>query len=191
MEKDNSILENELDKAKRELEELKEKSRSLQKAIWDMLNYANMYVVILDPSMNIKLINYSLAKELGFESENDPLGRCWLDFIREEDREQIKITHAKVAFEQDIENFGEVTNYVLSGDGSTFLVKWFNVPINSQYNVTMSFGLPRDKRAEITEESIRSYYRDILEKDKTMIKSLKESLFGEASHACNPTTGKL
>jgi len=180
MKSDILSLEKELDKTKKDLE-------ASRKAIWDMLNYANMYVVILDRNMVIKLINYSLATELGFKSEDEPIGLCWLDFIPPKDHDRVSTIHKKLSIDQDMEHYGEVSNKVKRKDGSTMLVKWFNVPINSEYNVTLSFGLSQDKVVEITEDSVRSYYADILQKDKTMIQSLKDSLFGEReTKACTP-----
>jgi hypothetical protein len=55
--------------------------------------------------------------------------------------------------------------------------------------MTFSFGLPITIPAEITEDSIRSYYRDIIEKDKTLIKSLRETVLSEdylADSTCVP-----
>jgi len=180
MKPDISSLETELDKTKKEL-------GAMRKAVWDMLNYANMYVVILDRKMHIKLINYSLATELGFKTENEPIGKCWLDFISVEERGMISNAHNKLAFQQDNKHYGEVTNNVCRKDGTNFPVKWFNIAINSDYNVTLSFGLPKDRIMEITEDSVRSYYADISKKDKTMIQSLKDTLFKNPQEiTCTP-----
>ena len=95
MKSDIKSLETELDRTKKEL-------GATRKAIWDMLNYANMYVVILDKEMRIKLINYSLATELGFASEDEPIGKCWLDFIPENEHDKMSTVHESLSVRQDV-----------------------------------------------------------------------------------------
>lgn len=169
----------ELEDAQKELTELKLEAKSLRKAVWDMLNYAQMYVVILDRDMNIVLINYSLSTALGFKNEKEPIGRCWGDFIPPEGQDLVYVIHQKLAFEQD-NSYREVTNEILTMDGEKILVKWFNIPINSQFNMTFSFGLPRlDTPLIISEDAVRAYYHDILHRDKTMIKSIRDSLVAQ------------
>lgn len=176
MKDDIKKLEKELNEVRKELKILKDNENLLRKAIWDMLNYANMFVVILDSRMIIKLINYSLSISLGFKDEIEPIGRCWLDFIPDDSKNLIKIAHNKLVFNRDVKNYREVINEIIGIDNKINLVKWFNIPINSIYNLTLSFGLSLDNKPEVTEESIRSYYTNIIEKDKTMIQSLRDSL---------------
>jgi PAS domain S-box-containing protein len=165
----------ELNQTKKELEKSKKERQLLKKAIWDMLNYANLYVVLLDKELNIRLVNYSLATKLGFKNEREPIGRCWLDFIKEEERIKIKAIHYDLSTNQE-SKFFEHQNEIITINGETILVKWFNTQINSHYNMTFSFGMPKSIPAEITEDSIRTYYREIVEKDKTMIRTLREAV---------------
>ena len=174
-----SNIEKELCKTKQELQYSVDESNLLKKAIWDMLNYSNMYFLILDKKMNIKLVNYRLAKILGFASEKEAIGEHWLQFIRGKDKKQIEIFHDTINDKHDTNHFNEIVSEIISKDKNIVLVKWFTVAINSKYNVVMSFGLPRTINEELTDESIRSYYTDVLEKDKTMIKFLKETLTGD------------
>lgn len=168
----------ELEDTKKELDDLKVETSSLRKAVWDMLNYAQMYVVILDKDMNVVLMNYSLAIALGFKDEKEPIGRCWADFIPVEGKDLVYVVHNKLAFEQDLA-YREVMNEIQTLSGDKLLIKWFNIPINSNFNMTFSIGLPKlAEPIHVSEEAVRAYYADILERDKTMIKSIKDSITG-------------
>lgn len=173
--KENFELREELEKTQKELNDLKQESNILKKAIWDMLNYSNIYAVLLDSKMIVRLINWSLATDLGFESEKEVIGKYWLDFVPSEYKNLIKFSHKKLAFDHDKKECKEVTNDIILKDNKLVTVKWFNVPINSNYNMTFSMGLKIDCTETISsEESIRAYYRDIIQKDRTMIESLRD-----------------
>lgn len=171
-----ATLKHELESSKKIIQELQQNSSELKKAIWDMLNYANMYVLILDKDMTVELINWSLATELGFKEEKEVIGKCWVDFIPEEYRDLIKVAHFCLVHKEGCHQYKEMANEVQRLDGTIFLVKWFNIPINHNYNMTLSMGLKTDinESTIVSEDSIRSYYRDIIAKDRTMIQSLKD-----------------
>ena len=179
MNTDISTVEKELYKTKQDLKNIKDESILLKKAIWDMLNYSNMYFLILDKKMIIKLINNRLAKILGFASEKEAIGEHWLQFIQKKDKKQIESFHTEITDANDTDHFNEIVNEIICKNNNVVLVKWFNIAINSKYNVVMSFGLPRTINEELTDESVRNYYAGILEKDKTMIKFLQETLVGD------------
>jgi len=168
--------QNEIEELRIELSQYKNESITLKKAIWDMLNYANMFVLILDKNMTIKLCNYSLATFIGFKNEKEILEKNWLDFIPEAERQIVSHVHnmVKICEEQKDEKYKEVLNEILLLDGSSVSVRWFNMCINHSYQMSFSIGVAQQKPAEATDESIRSYYRDIIDKDRTMIKSIRE-----------------
>jgi len=168
--------QNEIEELRIELSQYKNESITLKKAIWDMLNYANMFVLILDKNMTIKLCNYSLATFIGFKNEKEILEKNWLDFIPEAERQIVTHVHnmVKICEEQKDEKYKEVLNEILLLDGSVISVRWFNMCINHSYQMSFSIGVAQQKPAEATDESIRSYYRDIIDKDRTMIKSIRE-----------------
>ncbi len=143
-----------------------------------MLNYANIFILLLDQKMNVLLINYSFATKLGFDDPKEITGRCWLDFIKPEDQDHIYAIHHSLSHDSEKESkkYREVVNDIIKPDGQVCTIKWFNFPINHQYQLTFSFGIPKDMPPEITEESIRTYYSEILEKDKTMILSLRDKV---------------
>lgn len=171
-------LQKRLDESELIIKKLKKEAGSLKKAIWDMLNYSSLYLVLLDQKMIIKLCNWSLAKSLGYETEKDIVGQCWLNFIPEKDIDRIKMIHNSVANKND-STYEEVINDIKTKDGKIISVKWFNLQINNNYHMTMSLGLHLTKTIEAIqpEDSIRSFYRDVIDKDRTMIKSLRDVVF--------------
>lgn len=176
----NEKLKSELKQAKKELCKSSLEKEALKKAIWDMLNYAQMFILLLDPKLNILLINHSFAVKLGFKDEKEPIGRCWLDFIKPKEHGQISAIHHSLAYgdKKEFEKYREVVSDIIRLDGGVCTIKWFNLPINHEYNLIFSFGIPKEFPTEITESSIRSYYQDILQKDKTMILSLRDTVLG-------------
>lgn len=187
---DNKV-QNEIEELRKELAKYRDESLSLKKAIWDMLNYANMYVLILDKEMTIKLCNWSLATTLGFNDETEILERCWLDFIPENNRNLVKQIHGMIknCEEQKDEKYKEILNDVILPNGETMLVRWFNMCINHSYNMTFSIGIAQITQAKATDESIRAYYMGVIEKDRTMIHSLRDFILGpkvNSESTCKP-----
>lgn len=168
---------------------MSEVEEKLMKAIWDMMNFANMYVLVLDDKMNIRFANYSLYTILGFNDYHDILGRCWLDFIKREDSRSITAIHHAISTNtEDASNFNEYRNDIITLDGREISVKWFNAHINSEYNWSFSIGLRTEKPVFITEDSVRAYYNQVISNDRTMILSLRNSILGSTPNvdACEP-----
>lgn len=138
-----------------------------------ILNYSNAYVVVLDKVMDIQFVNLTLAQRLGFESKEDPISMCWLDFIPEKYRARIRTVHSALVHQQGRE-YREFTNIINDRNGVEFNVRWFNTAINHETYWTFSFGLPQIEMIEVSEDSIRDHFRGAIESDKTMIQSLKE-----------------
>lgn len=180
-------LKEQLRQSRQEIEDLKEKSGSLTKAIWDILNYASVYIVILDRDMNVRLLNWSLATDLGFESEKDVIGKCWMDFIPVDNRELVRKVHHYLSTNERADKYREITNNIETLKKSIISVKWFNIPVNSGFNLTFSVGIKIDEETNsiIAEDSIRSYYRDIIQKDRTMIQSLRDVVVKDFGHNVN------
>jgi len=177
MEKDVIIkeLEKKVNNLEKDLAFHKDETVKVKRAVWNMMNYANMFVLVLDKDMNIKFMNWSLAKALGFETEEEAIGECWLTFIKKKDKEKIANVHSLLIQEHN-ENVKEFTNDIVILDSSTLNVKWFNIHINNDYNWSFSIGLLTKPTPEITEESVRSYYQDIIEQDRTMIRSMRDTI---------------
>lgn len=162
----------------------------LRKAIWDMMNFANMFVIVLDEKMLIKFANYSLYNALGFVDHNDILGKCWLDFIKEEDSISISSIHNAISTDApNSKQFTEYTNDIVPVNGNDFIsVKWFNAHINHDYDWAFSIGIQTEKPVQITAESVRSYYKQVIENDRTMILSLRNSILlnSKIDDSCKP-----
>ena len=179
MEKDVIIkeLEKKVVKLEKDLAFHKDETVKVKRAIWNMMNYANMFVIVLDENMKIKFINWSLSKALGLDDEEEPIGKCWLNFISEKERSILSGVHSIISKDKS-EEVKECTNSIMKLDGSHLRVKWFSIHINNDYNWTFSIGLLTKVTPEITEQSIRSYYKDIIEKDRTMIQSMRDTILG-------------
>lgn len=158
--------------------DMENRVRSMRNAVWDMLNYANMFVVVLDKNMNIKLANWSLATTLGFKNEDELIDKHWLEFIPEEEHEMISTYHSLISNSHNLTGINrEFFNCILTNSGNEINVKWFNTQVNNNYNWTFSMGIPRNnENFENTEDSIRAYYRDIIDQDKTMIEALRDTI---------------
>ena len=170
---------------------LEEKINSLRNTIFNMLNYANMYVIVLDDKMIIRYANNSLAKDLGYKSYDEIIGKCWLDFLVKDEKKVITMIHKIVADGGDEwEKYKEYKNYIQPINGNEkILVHWFNSHINTDYNWSFSFGISKQPKATLVSmDSIRTYYRDIVEKDRTMIESMRDMILfkNKIQDACEP-----
>ena len=66
------------------------------------------------------------------------------------------------------------------------MVHWFNSHINTEYNWSFSFGITKTPNPTmVTMDSIREYYKDIIEYDRTMIESMKETII-QNDKVCQP-----
>jgi PAS domain S-box-containing protein len=139
----------------------------------EILNYSNAYVVVLDRKMHIRFINIPLSKKLGFETNEEPLNRYWLDFIPAELHETIKIVHTSLINRNNHTKYREFSNKIMDIKGNEFEVKWHNTSINHDTFWTFSFGIPQTK-TEISKDTIRTHFRETIESDRTLIKSLKD-----------------
>lgn len=155
---------------------LKEQVKQLRSTIFNMLNFTNIYVLILNQKLEIKFANMSLANDLGFDSYKELLGYYWLDFIEEK---EINITNTlNTAISSEYENwqekYREFQNNIKSKNGNIISVYWFNSHINNNYDCIFSFGIKKQTTKDITIDSLRNYYQDIISKDRIMINSMRE-----------------
>ena len=154
----------------------KEEVKQLRNILFNMINFTNMYVLILNEAMEIKFANDSLAVDLGFDKYRDLLGLCWLDFIEEKERNMVTTIHTAIAngFENWKEKYGEFQNNIKGKNNKMYFVYWFNSHINSEYNWTFSFGIKKQPTIEKNIDSVRTYYKDIISKDRVMINSIRD-----------------
>lgn len=156
--------------------QLREEKQKIQINIWNLLNYSSAYTVVLDKDLKIVISSYSLAKFLGFNSEDELVGLDWLQFIPSKNREIVTFMLEKVR-EGEIK-YIEATSEILDKEGKIHLVKWFRSAINGNKQGTFSIGIPvgvDDVEALLEdEESVRSYWRDVIQKDKTTITAIRD-----------------
>jgi hypothetical protein len=171
--------------------ELEKEVKELRITIFNMLNFTNMYCLVLNSQMVIKFINQSLALDLGYQSYKDAIGKCWLDHIVDEDHDLIKSVHAAIAYgvENWEDKYREIQNNVARLDGNVITIYWFNSHVNSELNWTFSFGLQRPRVIAENETGIRDFYYDIIQKDRLMINSLRDvmGLRDKIVDSCKPT----
>lgn len=158
----------------------------VQQHIWKLLDYSNFFVVILDKDLNIKLCNYHLARTLGYENETTMLGLNWIKFLTPYDKTLVSHVHNEILNKSNL--YREYSNDIIDREGKPITVKWFNSLINGEFNCTFSIGIPLTKEPTLDQDidAIRSYFRDILDKDKTTINAIREvttkysnKMFGE------------
>ena len=141
--------------------------------IWDIFNYLNYFLLILDENMNILLGNYFLATKLGFDNEDDLIEKNWLQFTTDDDKALISYMHKELS-SMNIEDYEEHINDIVDLEGNRIPVRWFNSPLNHGAKGSFSIGIPLH---QVTQEdnidSIRSYWRDIINKDKSAIQAMR------------------
>jgi PAS domain S-box-containing protein len=172
--KERRVMDRRIEDRRKNLALLQDQVKELRSIIFNMLNYTNMYILVLDQQMLIKFINNSLANDLGYDKFDDLLGKCWLDFIDENDKETIKIIHTSIANGyENWKTYKEFQNEINGKDGEKINVCWFNSHINTDYNWTFSFGIKKEIETHSI-DSIRDYYQDIISKDRVMISAMRD-----------------
>lgn len=153
-----------------------EKKR-LQLSLKELLDYTNLYMVVLDDNMRVKLCSYLLATDLGFNSEADILGKEWAEFLESPIQHQMRTVHKKMISSPSKfkDKYREVTNNIITKNKNQILVKWFNSTIENSKTYTFSIGIPINRQITPDEEieTIRAYWNDIIDKDVTTINALK------------------
>ena len=151
--------------------------KKLQLSLKELFDYTNIYMLILDSNMKVKSCSYKLGKDLGYKSEEEIIGLNWKQFLKEKDSTKIDLVHKNVVEDSDkYQKFlREVTNKVVTKSGTTINVKWFNSRIRNGNIYTFSIGIPYNRTVNASDdiESIRSYWKHVLDKDETTLKALK------------------
>jgi PAS domain S-box-containing protein len=131
--KTNRKLLQEIHKRKKistELSKEKEKTKGY-------LDIAGVMLVVTDRNEQISLINSKGLHVLGYDKEDDILGKNWFDvFIPDKERERVRTVFAKL-MAGEIAPFGYFENYVLNKNGEKRLIAWHN-------------SLIRDSKGKIT-----------------------------------------
>lgn len=150
-------------------------TEELRNVIFNMLNFTNMYCLVLDRQMTVQFVNMSLAMDLGYKSYDEILHSCWKDFIPESERVMMEVIHNSVSLNTNNweEKYREVHSSMLTKEKKELSVYWFNSHIGSDLNWTFSFGI---KKTESNEENIRDFYYDMIKKDRVIINSMRDAM---------------
>ena len=166
------------------LSNIMEQLENTKIAVWDMRVYSNKFVLVLDENIKIRFINLSLAKLLGFENEKEAVGKSWLDFIPDTERQTIKKVHVMIKEDESGHLFAEYINRIVTLKNEMIDIKWFNTRINHKYEWTFSFGVILEQPQVVNEQSIRDYYLDIIKKDRTAIVAIRDKLLNDSDDIC-------
>ncbi len=158
-------------------QKLRKEIISKNKSLWDIFNYSNFYVCMLNQEFQITLANYYLSHQLGFEEECDLIGKNFREYVPE----SFSNIMPKI-FDGVLQTHGETHDFVCEiMDPNTKVevtVKWFISFINTTINSYFMIGIPllKDITPQDSVETIRQYWRNIIERDRSTIKSLKETV---------------
>lgn len=156
---------------------LQDKKEYAEKLLWELFNYCNFYIVVLDPDFKIKLANYALAVTLGFENESEIQGKNWLDFIPESQKRVIQFVCDEVCKGKQL--YEEYTSEIISSNGEYMYVQWFSSYIDNNIQCTFNIGIPilENKNPKLdSADSVRAFYKDVLERDRKNLEIIKQSL---------------
>jgi len=158
--------------------------KSLIENLWHVFNYSMFYALIIDRDMVIRLCNFSLAKELGFESESQILGKNFKYFIPESSRVITDHILKDLITKDSEEMYVEFTHDLQAENNRISPVKWFYTYMNKDTNLIFCIGIPlnREQSFEESTESIRSYFKDIIKQDHTTMLKLKEKVQETINH---------
>lgn len=152
-----------------------EKAIQMHENLWTLLDYSNFFALILDKNFCVRSINNHLTKTLGYDCQNDLINLNWSKFLKSTDNDIVKYVVQQVLSKN--EDYNEFTNDIIDINKNTITVKWFNALINHNYQWIFSIGIPLTIQQPSLDEdiqSIRSYFKEILEQDKTVINAMRQ-----------------
>ena len=107
------------------------------------------------------------------------VGQNWLNFVDEKDKQIFKHIQGKV-FKNGHINTREYVNDIITLENKLLPVRWFNAIIDTDQTPVglFSIGVPITRTITHTDnvDSIRAYWKDIIERDKTVISAMREIL---------------
>jgi PAS domain S-box-containing protein len=153
---------------------------NLKVSLKELFVYTNIYMVILDEDMKIKLCSYLLAKDLGYKKESELVGKSWKQFVLKDNNQQIDIIHKNVLEDskQYQNSMREITNKIKTKRDTTIEVKWFNSRIDNSNTYTFSIGIPYNREVTASDniETIRAYWKHVIDKNDITLSALKSRI---------------
>ena len=142
--------------------------------MWNILEYSNYYILIIDSTLTIVLCNQIFARVLGFKESLDVIGTKFSDYISKDDKYIFKSLQELLS--KPNSEMSEFLSELVDKDGHKHMVKWFNSFINSDTQWTFCFGVPvkDDKFYSESVDSMRERYKDIISIHRNLIHGLKE-----------------
>ena len=143
-------------------------------ALWDSLYYSNFYFLVLNCSLEIIKINEKLSYIINLDK--DKKSESVLNYITPEYKSIIPGLCDTL-----IGNDNKYIEFVFdlkNTSGKTISVKWFITFVNDGHNYLLCIGIPLTTKIDLDQDidSVRHYYKTIVDKDKIMIQSLKNTL---------------
>lgn len=142
--------------------------------LWNILDYSNYFIAVIDGEREVRLCNRMLAKTLGFETEEELIGKNWFEFVPEAAKEVAQLVQDET-IEKKLGTV-ESTSEIVTLGGKVIIVKWFNSFINSELDWVFSMGVPLQADEQETFDNVREFYREVLAKDRTTIDAIKKRI---------------
>lgn len=144
--------------------------------ICQMIDFSPLLVIILDTNLNIKALNFRLAKLLSGDehNRNNLIGKFWLDFVDESDKYLVEKIHKSLIGKNQLHT--ELIHSIKDFEGNLITAQWYNSYINSDLRWVFSVGIQEIKKVNpITNiEEAREYYTQELKKDRELINTIKQ-----------------
>jgi PAS domain S-box-containing protein len=141
---------------------------------WKMIYHAPIMAIVLQEDLRIRACNLKMAQTLGYEDPEALVGRSWFDFLSAQTREVFAAVHHSVMC-GDLEQYGEFENEIINRNGDTILIKWFNSYLDDE-RISLSIGIPPRKLLIMREDDIRTYWYDVILRDRKAILAMQSAL---------------
>lgn len=142
--------------------------------IWELIDYAKFFLVVLDKDLNIRVCNDSLASILGLRDGKEAVGMNWLNFTPEESRESLKRVYSYLL--SGDETHKEFVEEIVTATNEVIFIKWFNRLANGSLLLRVGVATSSENNSRKTIDDVRLYFKNVIEKDRTMIEVLKKSI---------------
>lgn len=144
--------------------------------ICQMIDFSPLLVIILDTNLNIKALNFKLAKLLiGDDSKRDELiGLPWMNFVSDTDKPIVEKVHRSLIGKYQLNN--ELIHSIKNFEGNLITAQWYNSYINTDLRWIFSVGIQEIKNmSHISNiDDARKFYSNELKKDRELIDIVKQ-----------------
>jgi hypothetical protein len=127
-----------------------------------------------DDDLRIRACNLKMAQTLGFEDPEELIGQSWFDFLSLQTRGVIAAAHHCLKC-GNLDEFGEFESEIVNRSGDAILIKWFNSYLDDE-RITLSVGIPPRKLLIMREDDIRTYWYDVILRDRKAILAMQSAL---------------